>query len=156
MSLTRVGFTGDNNADFALAGPTPTNNDGETGLGGGTTTSTTPGGSTTTTTTAPGGCADVASCRTALAAALPSRGSASSGKSRKVAGKLSKLDTAAGKALDKAATVSGRKQTKQDKKARAALMKLLATATAADGAGTLGVPLAPIQNAVSVLLTQIP
>jgi len=158
MSLTRVGFTGDNDADFALAAPTPTNNGGATGLGGGTTTTTTtPGGSTTSTTTAPGGgCTDVAACRTALAAALPSKGSASSGRSRKVAGKLSKLDTAAGKALDRAASLSGKKHAKQDKKARAALVKLLAVAITADKAGTLGVPLTPIQNAVDVLLAQIP
>jgi hypothetical protein len=153
-----VGFTGDNDADFMLAAPTPTNNNGAMGLGGGTTTTTTtPGGSTTSTTTAPGGgCADVATCRTALAAALPSRGSAASPKSRKVAAKLTKLDTAAGRALDRAAGLSGRKQAKQDRKARAALTKLLGAATAADRAGTLGVPLAPIQNAVSVLLAQIP
>jgi hypothetical protein len=166
MSLTRVGFTGDNNADFALAAPTPTNNNGRTGFGGGSTTTTVVGGSTTSTTTVGGsstttlpsplpggGCTDVATCRAALAAALPNKGSASSGKSRKVAGKLAKLDAAAGKALDKA---SGKKQAKQDRKARAALTKLLATATAADRAGTLGVPLAPIQNAVNVLLAQIP
>lgn len=155
-SLTRIGFAGNNTADFMLAAPTPTNNVGMTGFGSGTTTTTLTGASTTTTTAAPGACADIAACRTGLTNVLPSVANAPSAKARKVASKLGKLSTRAGNALDKAATFTGKKKQKLNKKARAALTKLLAKARAADAAGTLGVSLPPLEGAVSALLAQIP
>jgi hypothetical protein len=53
QSLTRVGATGSNLADFQLADPTPTNNAGDVGFGAPTTTTTTTPGETTTTDTTP-------------------------------------------------------------------------------------------------------
>jgi hypothetical protein len=158
QSLTRTGFTGNNAADFVLAAKTPTNNAGMTGFGGGggSTTTTTPGSSTTTTTTtAPGACADIAACRIQVTGVLPSPASAESGKARKVAVKLGKLFTRAGNALDRAATLTGRKQQKQFKKARAALNKLLTKARAADAHGALAAPLGPLEEAVTALLSKI-
>jgi hypothetical protein len=160
FSLTRVASTNNNATDFALDCPSPTNNAGAPGTFGPctpppTTTTTTIAGATTTTTTVPGVCSDVASCRTALAAALPSPTSAPNAKTRKAAIKLGKLFTTAGKALDRAAGLTGKKHDKRIRKARVALGKLLKKAQAADRAGTLGVPLAPLESAVSALLATI-
>jgi len=51
---------------------------------------------------------------------------------------------------------SGNRVRRQNEKARAALSKLVGVATAADGNGTLGAPLATLTQAVSALLALIP
>ncbi len=103
-----------------------------------------------------GTCSDLASCDAAVTAALPDAATAANRKSRKVARRLARLSSRASTALDRAALSSGNRVRRQNEKARAALSKLVGVATAADGAGTLGAPLATLTQAVSALLALIP
>jgi len=58
--------------------------------------------------------------------------------------------------VDRAASSSGARQARQYRKAGAALEKLLARATIANGKGTLGVSLVPLDDAVTALLGLLP
>ena len=101
-------------------------------------------------------CSDFASCGAALGAALPDAASAPNRKSRKVARRLGRLNSRASDALDRATTSSGDRARRQYEKARSALTKLVDVATAADGNGTLGAPLATLTQVASALLALIP
>jgi protocatechuate 3,4-dioxygenase beta subunit len=101
-------------------------------------------------------CSDLASCRAAVTAALPDPATAADNRSRAVARRLARLSTRAGGALDRAAASSGSRRTRQYRRARATLTKLLATATAADAKGTLGVSLTTLGQAVNALLVLVP
>jgi len=73
-----------------------------------------------------------------------------------VALRLRKLATRAGRLLDRAASESGKKQTRAYPGARGALDNLLSIAKTANGRSTLGVPLAPIETAADALLGLLP
>ncbi|MGH7893625.1 MAG: hypothetical protein ACREQL_03105 [Candidatus Binatia bacterium] len=103
-----------------------------------------------------GTCTELATCRAAVAAALPDPTASADAKSRRVARRLARLDDRTNAALDRVASTSGPRQKKQYRKARAALEKLIAAATAADTKGTLGVSLASIAQAVTALLGLLP
>jgi len=103
-----------------------------------------------------GSCADVATCRAALAAALPDPSAATDRKARRVARRLARLDARAGRSLDRAVSASGARRRRLYGRARAALERLLTVATAADAAGTLGVSLANLSTAVAGLLASLP
>ena len=101
-------------------------------------------------------CSDIASCRSAVTAALPSPSAASTRKARKVARKLARLNTQAGTQLDRAAAASGTMQSHLYRKARATLSELLARAQAAATKGTLGVSVTTLAAAVAALLSLVP
>jgi protocatechuate 3,4-dioxygenase beta subunit len=101
-------------------------------------------------------CDDLASCRAAAAAALPDASTASGRKARKVARRLARLYGRAETALDRAAGASGTRRQRQYEKVRSALARLTTVAAAADGDGTLGVPLAPLAEAVDALRALVP
>jgi uncharacterized repeat protein (TIGR03803 family) len=103
-----------------------------------------------------GSCSSISTCLAALDAARPSPAGASNHKDRKVAVELGKLAERAGKSIDKAGSESPKKQKKSYRKARTALRKLLAVATTANGKGTLGVSLMPIETAGNALLGLLP
>ena len=103
-----------------------------------------------------GSCTDMTSCRAAVTAALPGPDAAADRKSRAVALRLARLNGTVGRAIDRAVASSGAKRSRSYRKARKALEKLLAKATAADANGTLGVSLAPLEQAVNALLGFLP
>jgi hypothetical protein len=116
---------------------------------GGTTT-TVPGGGGVTTTTVP--CATYAGCEPAVLAALPVP-SAVAKKARPTARMLAALEHAASANVARAASATGPKHARLVKRARSGLGRLLAKARAADRKGRLGVALAPLEAAVTQLLT---
>jgi len=56
----------------------------------------------------------------------------------------------------RAASASGSKRTRLYQRARGTIAKLVAAATAANGAGTLGVALSPITQAAAAVLALVP
>lgn len=116
----------------------------------GTTTTTPGGGGTTTTTTV--ACASYAACEPAMLASLPAPAAVAK-KARPTARMLAALEHTASANVARAASATGRRRTRLVKHAHAALTRLLAKARAADGKGRLGVPLAPLDAAVTRLLT---
>ena len=110
-----------------------------------------------TTTTIPGGgsCTNVQTCGSALDDALPTAGS-SDRKIKKTATMLGRGATVAKAKLAKAAAASGKKQTRLYKMARMKLTMLLNQARKADQKGRLGVPLAPLESAITARLALIP
>ena len=111
--------------------------------------------STTTTTLPGGGCATFATCEPVLLAALPDPAVAV-GRARKVARSLRKLERKAARAFTRAEAASGRRQTRLRRKTHTALERLATVAASADARGRLGVPLAPIQAAVTLVLGVVP
>jgi protocatechuate 3,4-dioxygenase beta subunit len=95
-------------------------------------------------------CADAATCRAALATALPDP-EAADGKARPTARRLARLFARATSGLERAPQASGKKQRRLQAKVRSALARIAAIAAAADDAGTLGVPLAPLVQAADAL-----
>jgi hypothetical protein len=111
----------------------------------------------TTTTTLPGAtCATIAACTSALAATLPDPAAAPSARARRTAVALQRRMTQIGTLLERAAATAGRRQAKRYARATAALRALVARSRAAEGRGTLGVPLAPLQAAAEALLARLP
>ncbi len=102
------------------------------------------------------GCTDIASCRAALAAALPDPAQAADKKARKVAKQLAALFKQIGRLLDKAATLTGAKQAKRYAAAKSRLDRLVSKATVAEGKGRLGVPLAALSAAANALESHLP
>jgi hypothetical protein len=113
------------------------------------------GSVTTTTIPGAGACTNVQSCGAALDGALPSAGSTDR-KVRKTAGMLRRIATAAKAKLAKAASASGKKQTRLYKMARMKLTMLLSQTRKADAKSRLGVPLATLESAIQALLALIP
>jgi protocatechuate 3,4-dioxygenase beta subunit len=103
-----------------------------------------------------GSCTTIAACLANLQAALPDPASATSRGAKHTAQKLRRRTTLVAKALERAAVRSGVRQGKQYGKARAGLRVLLERSRAADGNGTLDVPLAALEAAIAALLDQIP
>jgi hypothetical protein len=120
-----------------------------------TTTTTVQTGSTTSTSSAPVAlsCPSVEACRAALAAALPPPGTGSSSMERATARRLGRLARRAGHQLDRVAATTGPRQVHAVARARHTLERLIAAADKAAGKGILGVPVAPIDAAVTSLLT---
>ncbi|HLK11549.1 MAG TPA: hypothetical protein VKW76_09220 [Candidatus Binatia bacterium] len=100
-------------------------------------------------------CQTIAACRAALDPALPSAAQAASRKAKHVARKLAQLAARASALIDKGGAKSGAKQQKLYGRAQQVLRALLAAARAADGKGTLGVPLAPLEAAVNALIAKL-
>jgi protocatechuate 3,4-dioxygenase beta subunit len=113
-------------------------------------------GGTTTTTLPAGGCATVAACLAAVEGALPDLASAAGRKARRTAHRLRTLVLRLAKVLHRAGTSTGARQTRYYAKVRAKLQALLAASRAADGRGTLAVPLAPLEDAITALLSELP
>jgi protocatechuate 3,4-dioxygenase beta subunit len=110
----------------------------------------------TVTTLPPGRCATIASCLAALEAALPDPATGATRKAKRTAHRLRRRNARAGEALAHAGTSSGARRTRLYAKARATLEALLAASRAANGKGTLGVPLGPVEAAITALLGQLP
>jgi len=122
-------------------------------------TTTMPGASTTTVTLTASTTTTVASLSTflgRLSDALPDEVTAPDKKSHNTAKKLGKLESKASTKIGKCTDASGSKQQKLCKKARGALNKLLNAAKKANEKGSLGVPLDPIDQAVTGALTLLP
>ncbi|HXJ32662.1 MAG TPA: SBBP repeat-containing protein [Candidatus Eisenbacteria bacterium] len=100
-----------------------------------------------------GSCADIASCQAALTAALPDPAAAANAKSRKVAKQLGTLDHAADASIARGINATGKKHTRFFRRARGKLAKLVSKARAADGKGTLGIALSPIEGAATQLIS---
>ena len=133
----------------------------------GVTTTTVPGVTTTslpqtTTTTLPAPpptaeCATVDECRALLASVLPSTDAVRGTRSRRVARLLARLRHKAERALDRTAGMgSGARQDRLYAAIQTTLTRLMTVAGAADAQGKLGVPLAPIDDAVTRLLGLLP
>ena len=121
-----------------------------------TTTSMAQGTSTTSTTTAgelPPPCVGIEACRQALIAALPTPAMATSGKARRIARHLDRLDHHVEKLLDRAASASGERQMHDFTKAGRILERLRTAADKAETNGTLSVPVSPIDAADQSLMT---
>jgi hypothetical protein len=116
----------------------------------GTTTTTLPGGGG-----GGGGCTTIPECGPAVDAALPPT-NATDPKVRRTATKLGKLRDSATAKLGQAASATGKKQARLYRKGRTLLNKLLTKARTADQKARLGVPLAPLEAAVTALLAVIP
>jgi plastocyanin len=124
-----------------------------------TTTSMAQGTSTTSTTIAgelPPPCVGIEACRQALIAALPTPAMATSGKARRVARHLDRLDHHLEKLLDRAATATGERQVHDFAKAGRILERLRTAADKAETNGTLAVAVGPIDAADQSLMTLLP
>ena len=91
-------------------------------------------------------CATLAACRVSLKTTLPKPARVRGKRSKETARKLQRLRAKTGRALAQ----------QRYRKAREALVALLTAAQGAEVAGTLGVPLGPLQAAVTALLARIP
>jgi plastocyanin len=118
------------------------------------TTTTVHTGSTTSTSSAPAAlsCGSVEACRAALAAALPTPGTASSSMERATARRLGRLVRRADRQLDRVAATTGSAQAHAVARSRRLLQRLRSAADRAAQKGSLGVPIAPIDAAVTSLL----
>jgi len=122
----------------------------------GATTTTVRTASTTSTSSlgaVPLSCDSVADCRAALTAALPAPDAATPGRDRTTARVLQRLDKRAGHKLDRVATTTGSRQKHVFNDAKSTLEHLRTAAEKAAAEGTLGVPVGPIDAAVTSLLT---
>lgn len=99
-------------------------------------------------------CATPETCVAALAAALPPP-EVVDRRQRRVARRLARRLERARTAIARAGT-GGARRARQYRRARAALAQLLAGARTADGAGTLGVPLPPIEEGTAAVLALLP
>jgi protocatechuate 3,4-dioxygenase beta subunit len=102
----------------------------------------------------PPACADASTCRAALAAALPDP-DASEGKARGTARRLARLFGRVTSAIEHAEQTSGKKQRRLRARARNGLARIVTVAAAAEQAGTLGVPAAPLVQAADALRTSV-
>lgn len=118
-----------------------------------TTTQTT---STTTTTIAGGGCSTILACEDGLRSTLPDPSGAASRKVKRSATSLRNLFKRVEGLLSRSALNSGGKQRRQYRLADKMLRTLLAMANRTSDAGTLGVPLPPLEAAVNALRFAIP
>jgi mono/diheme cytochrome c family protein len=115
----------------------------------------------TTTTTLPApppavDCTTVDECRQLLATVLPGSDGARATRSRRVTRLLARLRRKAERALDRlGATAADARQERLYGTVQNTLTRLLTVATSADAQGKLGVPLAPIENAVTRLLDML-
>jgi hypothetical protein len=123
-----------------------------------TTTTTTPAASSTTTTAAVSTTSTTLPALGAvvdlLAAALPDP-AATTGRARRIAKKLAKLEHRVRRKIEKGLEAGGDKQDRLYGKARKQLKKLREIARRADQNGTLGVPLQPIEDAVALLMERL-
>ena len=111
---------------------------------------------TTSTTTLPGGgCTTFATCEPTLLAALPQVAGAT-GRTKKTARMLAKLERKAARAMQKADGATAVKRLRFYAKARTALQRLADAAANADARGRLSVPLGPLQSAVTLVLSVVP
>lgn len=101
-------------------------------------------------------CDDIGSCRAALWAALPNPAAATDKKGSGVAKKLQGLFAGIGRDLDKALSLTGAKQAKRYRKAKAKVDRIVAQATAADAKGHLGTSLATLAAAAARLRSFLP
>jgi hypothetical protein len=97
-------------------------------------------------------CGSIDECRVGLDGAMPALSGARNAASKRVTKALTRLRLKAERLLGKGVLLSGLPKIRTFTKARAALTKLSAMATAADAKGTLGVPLEPITATVARLL----
>jgi len=104
----------------------------------------------------PSACTTVGDCEANLTSVLPDVTSASSRSSKRVTRRLAKIKKMAYRMIGRGTASSGNRQARLFSKARTMLTRLLDSAHAADTAGTLGVPLAPIEAAVNALLAALP
>ena len=107
----------------------------------------------TTTTTLP--CTSFATCEPTLLAALPDPASTSGG-AGKVARMLRALERKAARVFGKADGAPSVRRLKLYARTRATLTRLGTVATRADARGRLGVPLAPLQAALTLVLGVVP
>jgi protocatechuate 3,4-dioxygenase beta subunit len=105
---------------------------------------------------ASGACTAIADCLTNLAATLPDPANASSRPARRTAQSLHRRTDHVVRILARAGAGSPARQARRYQRARARLQALLTAAEAADGNGTLGVPLATLRAAIERLLAQLP
>lgn len=123
------------------------------------TTTTLPHTTTTTLPAPPPGseCGTVDECRALLATVLPPTVAARGTRSRRVARLLERLHRKAERALDRAeGMATGARQDRLYGAIQSTLTRLMTVAAAADAQGKLGVPLAPIDDAVTRLLGFLP
>jgi hypothetical protein len=114
-----------------------------------------PCGATTTTTLPGGGCTTFATCEPTLLAALPDVATVT-GKAKKTARMIGKLERKAARAMQKADGATAVKRLRFYAKARTALQRLAEAAVRADARGRLGVPLGRLQSAVTLVLGVVP
>jgi hypothetical protein len=100
-------------------------------------------------------CATIADCVEALRGVLPSPGGAAGAAARRVARRLRRRVNRLAALLGRAGGGSAA-QAKRYAKARTRLDALLTLSRRADQSGTLGVTLAPIENAVAALMATLP
>jgi protocatechuate 3,4-dioxygenase beta subunit len=106
--------------------------------------------------TSAGSCTNVDTCLAALQTALPDPAAATSRKARRTSKRLQSLTEKVATRLERAATANTTRQGRLYGKARTKLARLLTASQTADGEGTLDVPLAALETAITALLGQIP